>query len=126
MGGIFSGIGQQAFEGFANQGVNNMFGGGLAGQLASDVVTTANDQIFNRLPEFGMPQQPGYQQPPMGQMPQQPLPQQPLPQQQQYFQQMRQNLDGLSQAFKQIEEMQMPGGQYQGDFGGSIMGRAGK
>ncbi len=78
------------------------------------------------LPEFGMPQQPGYQQPPMGQMPQQPLPQQPLPQQQQYFQQMRQNLDGLSQAFKQIEEMQMPGGQYQGDFGGGIMGRAGK
>lgn len=71
--------------------------------------------------ESPMPSPPGYQQPPVGQQPQQP--QQPAQQgYEQYFKQMRQNLDGLSDAFKQIEGMQMPGGQYNppGGIRGSI------
>jgi hypothetical protein len=104
------------------------FGGGLSGDLAKNVIMpgvnrmtggASVSEIGSRL--FDADYAPGYQQPPQGQMPQQ-----PSQDSQQYFQQMRQNLDGLSEAFKQIEEMQMPGGQYQGDFGGSIMGRAGK
>ena len=59
--------------------------------------------------EVEMPSPPGYQQPPGGGG----QPPQGQQNQQQYFQQMRQNLDGLSEAFKQIEGMQTPGGQYQ-------------
>lgn len=63
---------------------------------------------------------PGYQLP-------QPQPgQQPQQDNQQYFQQMRQHLDSLSEAFKQIEKMQMPGVQGQGGIGGGLMGSGGK
>ena len=42
-------------------------------------------------------------------------------QNQQYFQQMHQNMDGMNEALKQIEGMQMPGGRYDG--GKSIGGK---
>lgn len=102
-------------------------GGGLVNNLADNVLSPAINHIIgdNRAGEIGanifkdtvpgmiMPgyQQnpPGYQQPPGEQAP-------PQGQQdsQQYYQQMRQNIDGMNEAFKQIEQMQMPGGQYQG------------
>jgi hypothetical protein len=53
-----------------------------------------------------MPSPPGYQQPP-GQQPQQP--QQGY---QQYYQQMRESMSGMDRALKELEGMQMPGGQY--------------
>lgn len=37
---------------------------------------------------------------------------------QQYYQQMRKSIDGMNEAFSQIEKMQMPGGQYQGGRSG--------
>jgi hypothetical protein len=58
---------------------------------------------------------------------------QPLPQQdnQQYYQQMRKSIDGMNEAFSQIEKMQMPGGQYHGGGqyqggGGNAGGKTGK
>ena len=70
-----------------------------------------------KYPQFGEPSPPGYQQPPGEQAP-------PQGQQdsQQYYQQMRQNIDGMNEAFKQIEQMQMPGGQYQGGGRGNYAG----
>ena len=44
-------------------------------------------------------------------------PQQQPQQHQQYFQQMHKGMDSMSEALQQIEQMQMPGGQYGG--GGS-------
>ncbi len=63
---------------------------------------------FNPMPDVE-PNPPGYQQPPGGGGSQQ---QQGY---QQYYQQMRQGIDGLSQSLKELEQMQMPGGQYKPD-----------
>ena len=106
------------------RGPDEMFGSGLAGQLANNVIMPAVDRITGggSLQDIGsrmFDQQspPGYQQPPGEQAP-------PQGQQdsQQYYQQMRQNIDGMNEAFKQIEQMQMPGGQYQGGGRGNYAG----
>jgi len=57
--------------------------------------------------ESPTPQLPGYQQPPQSQQPQQPQ-QGPA----QYYQQMRESMTGMDKALKELEGMQMPGGQY--------------
>jgi len=44
---------------------------------------------------------------------------------QQYYKQMRQNIDGMNEALKQIEGISTPGGQYQGG-GGNAGGKTGK
>ncbi|CAB4151695.1 hypothetical protein UFOVP592_31 [uncultured Caudovirales phage] len=76
----------------------------------------------NELPQFG--QQPPTPSP--GQQPP-PLPGQEQPQdQKQYFDAMRKNLDGLSEAFKQIENLSMPGGQHSGTPPPSPGGGVGK
>jgi len=65
-----------------------------------------------KYPQFGEPSPPGYQQPPGGQPPQ-------FDQQgpTQYYQQMRESMSGMDKALKELEGMQMPGGQYQGGGG---------
>ena len=69
-------------------------------------------------PDIGMPVQP---------QPAQPQPQQPNSGYGQYYQQMRQGIDGLSQVLKELESMSMPGGQYQGgQVQGGMMGSGGK
>lgn len=56
-----------------------------------------------------------------------PLPGQEQPQdQKQYFDAMRTNLDGLSEAFKQIENLSMPGGQHGGQMDQMPGGNVGK
>ena len=69
-------------------------------------------------PGFGLPDvettPPGYQMPTPG------LPDPKPPEgNQQYFLQMRQSIESLGEALKQIEGMQTPGGRYQG--GGAMM-----
>ena len=80
---------------------------------------------------------PGYQQPPQGQQPGPgglftPIFNQiggrisdamfgPRQDNQQYYQQMRQNIDGMNEALKQIEGVNTPGGMYRG--GGNGAGR---
>ncbi len=119
MGGIFSGIGQRAFTGLANQGVNNLFGGGLP-QGPSIGRPVEQQPMPAILPEFstsiGLPGGPN------GQTQFFPMPgyQQPTPQQQaptQYYQQMRESMEGMDNALKELEGMQMPGQQYQGGGG---------
>ena len=73
--------------------------------------TGLDDDIFQAqpavLPDWqarGEPP-PGYQQPPQGQQ------QQQAPTQ--YYQQMRESMSGMDKALKELEGMQMPGGQYQ-------------
>jgi hypothetical protein len=86
------------------------FNGGGAISVDDEPYTGEMDKGFSQGPSMfpsGMFQQPGYQQPPMGQQPQQ----QPQ-QQQQYFQQMHKGMDGINEALQHIEQMQMPGGQY--------------
>jgi len=61
--------------------------------------------------EVEMPNPPGYQQPPGGGQP----PQGNQQGYQQYYQQMRQGIDGISQALKELEGMSTPGGQYKPD-----------
>jgi hypothetical protein len=76
----------------------------------------------NELPQFG-------QQPPTPSPGQEPplLPGQEQPQdQKQYFDAMRTNLDGLSEAFKQIENLSMPGGQHGGQMDQMPGGNVGK
>lgn len=65
---------------------------------------------YKPFPDVEMPSPPGYQQPPGGggQQPQGPT---------QYYQQMRESMTGMDKALKELEGMQMPGGQYQpGDY----------
>lgn len=114
MGGFFGGIGQQAFKGLANQGVNNMFGGQGGPAIEYGIDMPGFDPGYD--PDYN----PGYQQPPQYQ--------QPLPQQdnQQYYQQMRKSIDGMNEAFSQIEKMQMPGGQYSGGSNRGMFGGGGK
>jgi len=73
------------------------------------------DWMKPMIPEFrtmpDMPNPPGYQQPPGGGQP----PQGNQQGYQQYYQQMRQGIDGISQALKELEGMSTPGGQYQPD-----------
>lgn len=88
------------------------------GELARPMLPEFNPQpgIDPYDPDYN----PGYQQPPQYQ--------QPLPQQQdnqQYYKQMRQNIDGMNEALKQIEGISTPGGQYQGG-GGNAGGKTGK
>lgn len=61
---------------------------------------------FNPMPDIDPVNPPGYQQPPGGggQQPQQGY--------QQYYQQMRESMSGMDKALKELEGMQMPGGQY--------------
>ncbi len=87
--------------------------------------TGLDDRIFQAqpavLPEFstsiGLPGGPN------GQTQFQPMPgyQQPPQQQQQaptqYYQQMRESMSGMDKALKELENMQMPGQQYQGGGG---------
>lgn len=126
-------MGSAFFGGMLNDviapGINRMTGGSNLGTMGANVIGS-HIMMGVQPPDFGQNGQPnpgmdpdyapGYQQPPQGQMPQQ-------QDSQQYFQQMRQNLDGLSEAFKQIEQMNMPGGQYQGGNRSSNMfGSGGK
>jgi len=103
--------------------INRATGGSNLGTIGANVI--GNNLFGPQTGEFKMPEpgywsgpaleiddpQPGYQQPPMGQMPQ-------GQDNQQYYQQMRKSIDGMNEAFSQIEKMQMPGGQYPGSGGG--------
>ena len=98
---------------------------GLAGQLADNVLGPGLNRITgdNRAGEIGanifkdkMPEmlaRPGYQQP----MPDMEI-NTPSPQgNEQYFLQMRESIESLNEAMKQIQGMQTPGGQYNSDMG---------
>jgi hypothetical protein len=103
--------------------------------------TGLDDDIFQAqpavLPDWqarGEPP-PGYQQPPQGQQPGPgglftPIFNQiggrisdamfgPRQDNQQYYQQMRQNIDGMNEALKQIEGVNTPGGMYRGGGNGA-------
>jgi hypothetical protein len=75
-----------------------------------------DDMQQKTLPGFGMPT-PGYQLPmpdvDLG-IPNQQPPSSDKPGNEQYFLQMRQSIDSLNEAMKQIQGMQTPGGQYSG------------
>lgn len=62
---------------------------------------------YKPMPDIEMPSPPGYQQPPGGGG------QQPQQGPGQYYQQMRESMSGMDKALKELEGMQMPGGQYQ-------------
>jgi hypothetical protein len=88
--------------------------------------------MFEDLFRGGMP---GFGEPSPAVMPPTPSPGQeppPLPGQEQdgdhkqYFDAMRTNIDGLSEAFKQIENLSMPGGQHGGKPPPSQGGGVGK
>ena len=87
---INPGAGQQSME----QGAR-----GLAGQLFG----TGQDSLGQGM--FGQAIQPGYQMP---------TPQQPQQGPSQYYQQMRESMQGMDKALKELEGLQTPGGQYQG------------
>jgi hypothetical protein len=114
--------------------MSGMFSGlssGLAGQLANNVLSPALNRMTgdNRAGEIGAnifrdnmpgmigsPQQPGYQMPTPGQ-PELPDVEPNTQGNEQYFLQMRQSIDSLNEAMKQIQGMQTPGGQYNSDMG---------
>jgi len=110
--------------------MSSAFLGSGLGQI-SDMMYRQPREFTNgqEIKSFDPDQQPGYTQPLSG-MPQQP--QQPQMQDySQYYQQMRESMEGLDQALKELEGMQMPGGQYTPNpnmpsFGSATFGSAGK
>jgi hypothetical protein len=124
MGGFLSGIGQQASEGLGNQITNKMFGSGLIDASIGDT----DSSLFQDLPQQDGNQPYGMGQPPQGPQMGFGMPSQPQQNNQQYYQQMRQSIDGMNEAFKQIEQMQMPGQQYSmmGGMFGNNSNRIGK
>tara|TARA_R110002126_G_scaffold87537_1_gene210602 strand:+ start:3370 stop:3720 length:351 start_codon:yes stop_codon:yes gene_type:complete len=96
------------------------FFGGIGGQISDTMwrgpqIDTHDlkfpdffDQPGKPMPDVEMPSPPGYQMPTPG------LPDPKPPEgNQQYFLQMRQSIESLGEALKQIEGMQTPGGKYQ-------------
>jgi hypothetical protein len=77
-----------------------------------------NDE-YKPFPDIDMPSPPGYQQPPGGGG------QQPQQGPGQYYQQMRESMQGMDKALKELEGMQMPGGQYQQPGNGYSPGSGG-
>jgi len=111
-----------------------LFGSGAQmGDMRYSMMDGMFDAGSDELNMFDQPQQNGNQPYSAGPQPQGPqmgfgMPSQPQPQNQQYYQQMRQSIDGMNEAFKQIEQMQMPGQQYSmmGGMFGNNSNRIGK
>ena len=103
-----SGLVNNLADNVLNPAVSRITGDRRAGEIGADVF---KDKVPGLL---GLQPQPGYQL--------------PIPQQQQqgpaeYYQQMRESMEGMDKALKELEGMQMPGQQYQGGGGGNFAGR---
>jgi hypothetical protein len=110
MGGMFnnlsSGLAGQLADNVLGPGLNRITGDNRAGEIGANIFKDKMPGMF----WGGQQSPPGYQMP----TPSQPQPQQPQQQDnKQYYQQMRQSIEGLNEALKQIEGIQTPGGQYQ-------------
>lgn len=87
-----------------------------------DLGNRVGGSIFEDLVKPQIPDYKEYIPPNQPQQPQQPQGEE----HKQYIDAMRKNIDGLSEAFKQIENMQMPGGQHGGPGGQRQGGSVGK
>ena len=97
--------------------------GGIGGQISDmryrgpeEFPGFIDDMETKTLPDVEMPSPPGYQMPSPG-MPDPKPPSNDKQGNEQYFLQMRQSIESLNEAMKQLQGMQTPGGQYNSDMG---------
>ena len=104
---LSSGLAGQLADNVLGPGLNRITGDNRAGEIGANIFKDKMPGMFGPNDDMFPVERPGYQMPTPGQQ---------QPQQQdnkQYYQQMRQSIEGLNEALKQIEGIQTPGGQYQ-------------